>query len=161
MLPKKYRLKTKDVIYLTKKKQFFSSGLFSFFYIPQYPNLSFHQISFHVSIKLSKHSTARNIIKRAVIRYIQDQEMIQKKREGWYYKIFIMLNKNNLETLQKQIANLPKKNIITSVQQQFAGSFRLLQSKVWASSKTSWIDQKTSWAHSNQKIKNNLMNSEK
>jgi len=77
MFARKLRLKTKEVMFLTKKKQYFGSGLFGFFYFQQYPNLKYNQISFHVSIKYNKHSTARNIIKRAIITRIQMQKINQ------------------------------------------------------------------------------------
>lgn len=72
MLEKKQRLKTKDVLFLTKKRQFFGNGLFGFFYVQQYPNLKYNQISCHISIKYSKHSCDRNLLKRAIIRRIQE-----------------------------------------------------------------------------------------
>ncbi len=137
MLPKKQRLKTKDVLFLTKKRQFFGSWLFGFFYITQYPNLKYHQISCHITIKYSKHSCDRNILKRAVILWIQTQTNIQNPYGTEYYKIFVMLNKNKLEQLQKDIANQDRKHIISHIQRQFAQSFTALSRHLWTSSKTS------------------------
>ncbi|MDR0369898.1 MAG: ribonuclease P protein component [Candidatus Peribacteria bacterium] len=74
MLSHKLRLRSKDVRYLTKKRQYFVKGLFGFFYTKQYPNNHFHQFSFHVTIKVSKHATKRNLIKRIIINHIRDKK---------------------------------------------------------------------------------------
>ncbi len=135
MLDKQHRLRTKDVLFLTKKRQYFWSWLFWFFYVVQYPNLKYNQISFHVSIKYNKHATARNIIKRAIINYVQAKDIESTPIWDKFYKIFITLNKSKIEELQKKFANMDKKHIITSVQEMFTNSFTALSKALWKSSK--------------------------
>lgn len=74
MLSHTLRLRSKDVRYLTKRRQYFVKGLFGFFYTKQYPNKHFNQCSCHVTIKLSKHATKRNFIKRIVMNHIRDKK---------------------------------------------------------------------------------------
>lgn len=136
MFPKKQRLKTKDVLFLTKKRQYFGNGLFGFFYVLQYPNLKYHQISCHITIKYSKHATARNLLKRAIINWAQSA-IKQNTSEQKYYKIFVVLNKNKLEQLQKDVANQDRKLIVQYIQKQFAQSFTALFRHLWNSSKAS------------------------
>ena len=137
MLSKKQRLRTKDVLFLTKKRQFYGNGLFWFFYIQQYPNLKYHQISCHITIKYSKHSADRNLLKRAIMMSIQWDGKIKNPWWQYYYKVFIILNKNKLDQLQKDVANQDRKHIISHIQRQFSQSFTALSTHLWASSKTS------------------------
>ncbi len=130
VLAQKYRLQGKDVIFLSRKRQYFSAGLFGFFYRKQYPNNQFHQISTHVTIKYSKRSTQRNIVKRAILQYIQDENIVTKPISTAYYKIFIVLNKYKLEEFQKKIANLDKKDIIIGVKKEFDSAWKKFTTKV-------------------------------
>ena len=122
LLPQKQRLNGKEVIFITRKRQYIWQGLFGFFYIKQYPNLAFHQISSHVTIKLSKKAVVRHIIKRAIMGYIQQHESIKTAINGKFYKFFIVLSKDRVAQLEQKIANLPKKDIITYIQQEFEKS---------------------------------------
>ena len=137
MLEKKQRLKTKDVLFLTKKRQYFGNGLFGFFYIQQYPNLKYNQLSCHISIKYSKHSADRNLLKRAIMRRVKTNINWEIPTGNSYYKVFILLNKNKLEQLQKDVANQDRKHIISHIQRQFAQSFTALSRHLWTLSKTS------------------------
>ncbi len=142
MFPKYKRLNTKDVLFLTKKKNYFSNGFFGFFYIHQYPNRKYSQISFHVSIKYNKHATARNILKRAVLQQAQkqiDQWLLAKDQ-----KIFITLNKTKLPLLQKEFENKTKKDIILGIQNHFTQSFIALSKHLWKSSAISSTMEKGS-----------------
>jgi ribonuclease P protein component len=142
MFPKYKRLKTKDVLFLTKKRKYFSNWFFGFFYIQQYPNRQYNQISFHVSIKYNKHATERNLIKRAVIK---QAEILVKQ---WLFtkeqKIFITLNKNKIPILQKEFENKNKKDIILGIQNHFTQSFIALSRHLWNYSATSSITEKSS-----------------
>lgn len=135
MFPKYQRLNTKDVLFLTKKKIYFSYWFFGFFYIQQYPNRKYNQISFHVSIKYNKNATERNIIKRSIIKQAEtlvNQWLITKDR-----KIFITLNKNKINLLQKEFENMEKKDIILRIQYYFTQSFTALSKHLWKFSTTS------------------------
>jgi hypothetical protein len=119
VLAQKYRLKGKDVNFLSRKRQYFSAGLFGFFYRKQYPQITFHQISLHITIRYSKRSTQRNVLKRAVLQYIQDKKLIEKPISTYFYKVFVVINKHKLEEFQQKIANFDKKRIIEYIQKEF------------------------------------------
>jgi len=142
MFPKYKRLNTKDVLFLTKKKNYFSNWFFWFFYIQQYPNRKYNQISFHVSIKYNKHATARNILKRSVIK--QAEKLVQQWILAKDQKIFITLNKNKIPLLQKEFENKTKKDIILGIQNHFTQSFIALSKHLWKFSTTSSIIEKNS-----------------
>ncbi|MEI6119025.1 MAG: hypothetical protein WCP92_07630 [bacterium] len=96
MLPQKLRLTGKDVIFITRKRQYLSQGLFGFFYIKQYPNIKYNQISSHVTIKLSKRSVVRHMIKRAIMQRIQEHNATKFPIHNDFYKIFIVLSKDRV-----------------------------------------------------------------
>jgi ribonuclease P protein component len=129
MFPKYKRLKTKDVLFLTKKRHYFSYWFFWFFFVDQYPNRKYNQISFHVSIKYNKHATQRNIIKRAVLD--EAKQFIEKWLLQNNQKIFIMLNKNKIPLLQKEFDNIEKKIIILGIKNHFNKSFTALSKHLW------------------------------
>jgi predicted Zn-dependent peptidase len=70
------------------------------------------------------------VIKRAVIDYIQKQQLLSKPIQGMYYKFFVVLNKNRIEECQKKIANFTKKDIISYIQSEFAPSWNRLVQKL-------------------------------
>jgi uncharacterized membrane-anchored protein YitT (DUF2179 family) len=131
MLQKDKRLNWKDIIFLTKKRQFIPGGIFWFFYVKQYPNRKYNQLSSHITIKLDKRATRRRIIKRAIIDVIEKQWRAKTPIKGSYYKIFIILNKKKLEDLQKLIASKDKNAIIKYVKKIFSQSFSNFQHRVW------------------------------
>jgi ribonuclease P protein component len=100
MLAHTLRLRSKDVRYLTKKRNYFVKGLFGFFYTKQYASQHFNQFSCHITIKLSKHATKRNIVKRRVMNILRDKQSPLVAIGQQFYKVFIMLNKNELAPLQ-------------------------------------------------------------
>ena len=130
MLAQVFRLTGKDINFMTKKKQVLYVWNFLFFYIKQYQNLSFHQLSCHITLKLHKRSVVRHLVKRAILDYIQKHDLIWKSLGWQYYKFFIMLNKNILPQRQKQIETTDKKHIIAFVQSEFEKSRKLLPAKL-------------------------------
>lgn len=108
MIKKKYHLNAKEVNYLTKKRNYFSKGMFSFFYIPQYSNNLFHQCSFHVTIKISKEAVRRNFIRRVIMKYLEEQKLIFQAFQEKYFKFFININKYSLEKIQQLIEKKDK-----------------------------------------------------
>ena len=98
MLAKKLRVSGKEVRFLTKKRQLFSHGLFIIFFVDQYPNRQFHQISFHIPIAISKRAVHRHQIKRILISSFE-QSLQQYGPWNQFYKCFVSLNKNKLEPL--------------------------------------------------------------
>jgi len=130
-LEKKYRLKTKDVIFLTRKKQFCPNWYFGFFYFDQYKNLDYNQVSCHITLKYSKRSTDRNILKRAVINNILKEKICKNWINQKFYKIFIILNKSKLDILKKNLESFDKNAINDYTIKEFQKSFSNFKSYLW------------------------------
>lgn len=130
-LEKKYRLGTKDVIFLTRKKQFFANWYFGFFYFDQYKNLSYNQISCHITLKYSKRSTDRNVLKRAVLNCVLEDKIFKEIINNKFYKIFIILNKSRLDGLHKNFESFDKKAINDYTIKEFQKSFNNFKSYLW------------------------------
>lgn len=124
MLLHSHRLRSKDVRFLTKKRQYFGWWMFGFFYVKQYPNVKNNQFSFHVSIKLSKKSTVRNKIKRLIMNYLRDTNAVKLAFWEDFYKVFIILNKN-------KILDSGFKTLDVDWQKEFQGAFNLLSKILW------------------------------
>ncbi len=131
LLSKKLRLTGKDVIFITRKRQYVSQGLFWFFYIKQYPNIQYNQFSFHVTIKLSKRSVVRHMIKRAIIQHIQERNRIKDPIHGSFYKIFIVLSKDRIWEIDKKIANSTKKDTIKYIQEEFEKAWKWFNNRLY------------------------------
>jgi len=127
MLKKVFHLKSKEVNYLTKKRNYFSKGIFSFFYVPQYANNLFHQCSFHVTIKISKSAVWRNFIRRIIMKYLEEEQRVHKDFQGRYFKFFININKNTLSFLQSLIEQRDKLWIKNYLIKEFQVSFTSFQ----------------------------------
>ncbi len=129
MFQKKLRLKTKEVRFLTRKGIRYYGRYFSFHSFPQYPNILHNQISCHISIKYDKRAVHRNKLKKIIINYIQEEDITTKQRTVWwtwktgYYKIFIGLNKQNIEHFKTKIKDLNKKEQRKTIQQFLAQHF--------------------------------------
>lgn len=124
MLPKNKRLTGKDVLYITRKRQYISQGLFGFFYIKQYPTRPYNQFSSHITIKLSKRSVVRHVFKRAIMQYIAQHGSVNQPIGNTFYKFFIVLSKPRIEEIEKKIANLSKKDTITYIQDEFQKAWK-------------------------------------
>ena len=106
MFKTRERLQWKDVRFLTKKRQVFSQGLLTIFYVEQYPNRKFHQFSFHIPLLVSKRAVVRHKVKRILINSLEKQ--IPMLNFWWkYYKCYITLHKMRLQQL---LEILDKKN---------------------------------------------------
>ncbi len=124
LLPQKLRLTGKDVIFITRKRQYLSQWLFGFFYVKQYPGIKYNQISSHVTIKISKRSVVRHVIKRAIMQYIQEHDIMKNSISDIFYKIFIVLSKDRVWEIDKKIANLSKKDTIRYIQDEFGKAWK-------------------------------------
>lgn len=131
MLPKRLRLTGKDVIFITRKRQYIGQGLFGFFYIKQYPNIKNNQFSSHVTIKLSKRSVVRHIFKRAIMENIQKHDLIKYPINDGFYKIFIVLSKDRIPEIEKKIANFSKKDTIIYIQDEFEKAWKWFNAKLY------------------------------
>jgi RNase P protein component len=132
LLAQKLRLTGKDVIFITRKRQYLSQGLFGFFYIRQYPSLKYNQFSFHVTIKLSKRSVVRHIIKRAILQRIQEHNFVKYPINDAFYKIFIVLSKDRVWEIEKKIANSEKKDTIKYIQEEFEKAWKWFTNKLYS-----------------------------
>jgi len=119
MFKRVFRLKGRAVKFLTKKWKYFSSGHFSFFFFEQYPNQRFNQISVFVTVKLDKRAVKRNIVKRSVLKVLEKYNFVNQPLKWKFYKIFVILQKNNITQLQEKIAYSDKKDIINFVEKKF------------------------------------------
>lgn len=123
MIKHKYRLRTKDVRYLTKKRQYCIKWIFGFRWIKQYPNRQFNQISCHIGVKLSKNATTRNQLRRVIMNYIRDNNIETTPINWEFYKIFVNLDKNKLPELTKYIQEHTKSERNTYFQKEFQSAF--------------------------------------
>lgn len=128
MIKSKYRLRTKDVRYLTKKRQYYVKWLFWFRWITQYPNRLFNQISCHIWVKLSKNATTRNTIRRRIMNIIRDSNISTKEINRQYLKVFINLNKNTIPEMFKFIESHTKEEVNLYLESEFKSSFNSFQS---------------------------------
>lgn len=131
LLPKKQRLTGKDVIFMTRKRQYLSQGLFWFFYIKQYPGIKYNQFSCHITIKLSKRSVVRHVFKRAIIQRIQQHNLVKYPINDMFYKIFIVLSKDRIPEIEKKIANFEKKDTIMYIQEEFEKARKWLTNRLY------------------------------
>lgn len=132
MLPQKQRLTGKDVIFMTRKRQYLNQGLFGFFYIKQYPSIKYNQFSCHITIKLSKKSVVRHIIKRAIIQRIQEHNLVKYPINDGFYKFFVVLSKDRVGEIDKKIANFSKKDTIKYIQEEFEKAWKRLNDKFYS-----------------------------
>jgi RNase P protein component len=131
MFKSKFRLKWKDINFLTRKKRYFSTTFFWFFYFEQYPNLKFNQISVNIPLKYNKKAVCRTSLKRAILRFLKEN-WFEKKDINWkFYKIFISVNKSNIWELKNKIERFDKATTNNYIVEQFQKSFLFFLSKIW------------------------------
>ena len=128
LIKHKFRLRTKDVRYLTKKRQYCTKGIFGFWRIKQYPNRQYNQISCHIGVKLSKNATTRNQLRRVIMNYIRDNNISNTPINWEFYKIFVNLDKNKLPEITKYLEEHNKSDWNTYFQNEFKSAFTSLQS---------------------------------
>ena len=139
MLKRRNRLKWKDINFLLKKRQTFVTDYFLFFYFLQYPNLKFNQISVNVPVKYSKNAVERVALKRQINTYLQKNWFDKKIINGWYYKIFVSINKNNIWLLKSQMEKFDKIQVNHYITEEFEKSFFKLLKKLWKETRDSSI----------------------
>jgi len=130
LLPKVQRLTGKEVIFMTKRRQYIPQGLFGFFYVKQYPNIKYNQISSHITIKLSKRAVMRHVFKRAIMHSVQKYDLVKHPINDSFYKFFIVVSKNRVPDIQQKIANFSKKDTIKYIQAEFEKSRKLMTEKL-------------------------------
>lgn len=81
------------------------------YYVPQYPNRQYNQISVNVGLGVSKSAVQRHLIKRFIMRYVADHKLQHKPFGSTYYKCFVMIHKAQMPVVQKLIASMDKKSI--------------------------------------------------
>ncbi len=131
MFKTKFRLKWKDVNFLVRKRGYFSTKFFWFFYFDQYPNLKFNQISVNIPLKYNKKAVYRISLKRKILRFLRESWFEKKDINGKFYKIFININKNNIWELKSQIEKFDKHTTNHYILNKLKDSFLFFLSKIW------------------------------
>lgn len=131
MFKRIFRLKWRDINFLIRKRRYFPTKFFWFFYFDQYPNLKFNQISVNIPLKYNKKAVSRVSLKRAILNFLRDSWFEKKDINGKFYKIFVSINKNNIWELKSQIEKFDKHNINHYILQDFQKSFLFFLSKIW------------------------------
>jgi ribonuclease P protein component len=134
MLKKSYRLTTKDVRYLLKKKNYFVYDIFWAYYVSQYPNRLYNQFSLTIGLNISKSAIMRHFIKRQILTYIAKEQLYCKSFSGKWYKCFIIIHKAHIPTIQKLVANSDRNAIQKLIHDACAVFFTRLYQRLWASS---------------------------
>lgn len=116
LFKKQQRLQGKEVRFLTKKRQVFARWLFTIFFVEQYPNRPFHQLSFHVPLLVSKRAVVRHKIKRMLIR--TSETFLAQKGQAPYYKAFVTLHKMKLAPLLSLLEAKKWEEVETMLSQQ-------------------------------------------
>lgn len=128
LIKHRFRLRTKDVRYLTKKRCYTIKWIFGFWWVKQYPNKQFNQISCHIWVKLSKNATVRNQIRRVIMNYIRDNKIELSPINWEFYKMFVNLDKNKLSELTQYIQTHKKAEWNAHFKKEFELAFTSFQS---------------------------------
>ena len=131
MLKRIFRLKWKDINFLIRRRKYFPTKYFGFFYYDQYPNLKFNQISINIPLKYSKKAVQRVAFKRQLIAYIQSNKLPDEKINGKFYKIFVTLNKKNISEVKSQTEKFDKRGVNQYIIKEFKASFFKFSKKIW------------------------------
>jgi RNase P protein component len=126
-----FRLKWKEVNFLVRKRQYFSTKFFGFFYYNQYPNLKFNQISVNIPLKYNKRAVSRVQFKRLIVNFLQKNDFVKKDINNSFYKIFITINKKNIWELKSQIEKFDKQELNHYIIKEFKDSFLKFSKKLW------------------------------
>ena len=135
MLARNRRLSGKDISYITRKRYYFTSGFFSFMYVPQYPQRHYNQFAVHAGLDVSRKAVQRHRIKRIVMAYIAKHNFITQSYGGVYYKIFVTCTKSMSPDRKKLFAQADKNTISTTVIDNFSRSYLAFSQRLCNSSK--------------------------
>ena len=122
MLKKQYRLTTKDINYILKRRQIIATPDFVFFYIPQYPNRPYNQFAIQISSKLHKRSVRRNKLKRMYYDSIEKNNLIMQKihKTNGFIKAIALPHKKDIEQRHKLLDTKSRDMIQKSLSQSLA-----------------------------------------
>ena len=124
------RLQWKDVRFLTKKRQVFSQGLLTIFYVEQYPNRKFHQFSFHIPLLVSKRAVVRHKVKRILINSLEKH--IPLLNFWWkYYKCYITLHKMRLQQLLEILSKKNSTQLVSYLENENIKAFTSFSHFLW------------------------------
>lgn len=107
-----YRLNSKEVNYLVKKRNALFTACFTILRTPQYPNKKFHQYSINVGVSFHKSSVVRHKLKRIVLHSFYRQLDVVLPIKERYYKFFVSLNKKNIADWQHNYTILSRKDFV-------------------------------------------------
>lgn len=131
MLSKLFRLKWKDINFLVRRRKYVPTEFFGFMYFDQYPNLKYNQISVNIPLKYNKKAVYRNILKRIMIKHIQEKELIKTRINWKFYKIFVTLNKKNITELKSQTEKFDKRDLNQYILREFENAFLVFKKRIW------------------------------
>ena len=130
MFKARERLQWKDVRFLTKKRQVFSQGLLTIFYVEQYPNRKFHQFSFHIPLLVSKRAVVRHKVKRILINSLEKH--IPLLNFWWkYYKCYITLHKMRLQQLLEILSKKNSTQLVSYLENENIKAFTSFSHFLW------------------------------
>lgn len=72
------------------------------------------------------------MIKRAIIQRVQENNLVNNPLNDIFYKVFIVVSKDRVWEIDKKIANLPKKDTIKYIQEEFEKARKWFMSKLHA-----------------------------
>jgi ribonuclease P protein component len=111
MLPKQYRLTTKDINYILKRRQVIYTPDFVFFWVPQYRNLTYNQFAIQLSTKVHKRSVKRNKVKRMYYDVIQAKHLLTSQSVSGYKRLIALPHKKDVENRHQLLDTKQRDNI--------------------------------------------------
>jgi hypothetical protein len=84
---------------------------------------------------LSKRSVVRHIIKRAILQYVQEKNIVKNPIHDSFYKIFIVLSKERIWEIDNKIANSAKKDTIKYIQEEFEKAWKWFNNRLYTKKK--------------------------
>ena len=126
----KYRLRSKDVRFLVRKRQIVFTPHFSILWFKQYLNLPFHQVSVNVWLAFNKSAVARHKLKRIILSELRSCLDNNTSINGKYYKLFFSLNKRNIEDWARYYVSWNKLSLKEYVKQVVHKSLAVLKKKL-------------------------------
>ncbi len=101
MLAKKFRLTGKDVQYIVKQRSVYYTSHYAFFWIKQYPNKQFNQISVTLPRLLYRSAVARHWLKKRLCGHIQSTCDTNLMIWRSFKKVYVSTNKKKVTEITK------------------------------------------------------------
>lgn len=129
MIPsQKYRLTTEDVRFLVRKRRVLFSRSLLLMWYPQRSEVKYHQYSVNIGLVYSKSAVERKFLKRLFLSVITPY--MSKKTQRPYYKLFVSLNKKNVEYIQDMRQDISTKEFSSAVRSLVSKEFSHLMTQM-------------------------------